>query len=102
MLPLSKLAPWFIRGIFNKQGDVEFTIYLFELGIRIIGAHWEVEIIPSDDDVAAVEAELAGKLIPIPVNPQQQRAIEGACPLIVNTVTAAGPSPSLVKEGVGP
>jgi hypothetical protein len=32
--------PWFIRGIFNKLGRAEFTIYLFEEEYRLIDAPW--------------------------------------------------------------
>lgn len=34
--------PWYIRGIFNKRGRAEFTIYLFEEGLRINDAPWAV------------------------------------------------------------
>jgi hypothetical protein len=32
--------PWFIRGIFNKLGRAEFTVYLFEEGHRFVDAPW--------------------------------------------------------------
>jgi hypothetical protein len=32
--------PWFIRGIFNKFGRAEFTVYLFEEGHRFIDVPW--------------------------------------------------------------
>jgi hypothetical protein len=31
---------WFIRGIFNKYGRAEFTVYLFEEGHRFIDVPW--------------------------------------------------------------
>jgi hypothetical protein len=31
---------WFIRGIFNKHGRAEFTVYLFEEGHRFIDVPW--------------------------------------------------------------
>jgi len=34
--------PWYIRGIFNKHGRAEFTIYLFDRGLRINDAAWAV------------------------------------------------------------
>lgn len=34
--------PWYLRGIFNKRGRAEFTIYLFEEGLRINDAPWAV------------------------------------------------------------
>lgn len=33
--------PWFIRGIFNKHGRAEFTVYLFEEGYRFLDVPWE-------------------------------------------------------------
>ncbi len=33
---------WYVRGIFNKRGRAEFTIYLFDKGLRINDAPWEV------------------------------------------------------------
>lgn len=33
---------WYVRGIFNKRGRAEFTIYLFDKGVRINDAPWEV------------------------------------------------------------
>jgi hypothetical protein len=32
--------PWFIRGIFNKLGRAEFTVYLFEEGYRFLDVPW--------------------------------------------------------------
>jgi len=34
--------PWYVRGIFNKYGHGEFTIYLYERGMRINDATWAV------------------------------------------------------------
>ncbi|HEY9788364.1 MAG TPA: hypothetical protein V6D17_23445 [Candidatus Obscuribacterales bacterium] len=34
--------PWYIRGIFTKLGKGQFTVYLFEEGIRIWDASWAV------------------------------------------------------------
>lgn len=34
--------PWAVRGIFNKLGRAEFTIYLYEQGYRICDAPWAV------------------------------------------------------------
>jgi|GEM_PF-5376178 len=33
---------WYLRGIFNKLGRAEFTIYLYATGLRIIDAPWAV------------------------------------------------------------
>ena len=32
--------PWFIRGIFNKLGRAEFTVYLFDEGYRFLDVPW--------------------------------------------------------------
>jgi len=34
--------PWYVRGIFNKYGRAEFTLYLFDRGLRINDAAWAV------------------------------------------------------------
>ncbi|MBI4533897.1 MAG: hypothetical protein HY711_08100 [Candidatus Melainabacteria bacterium] len=34
--------PWYVRGIFTKTGRAEFTLYLFDRGIRINDAPWAV------------------------------------------------------------
>jgi hypothetical protein len=38
----SEGLPWAVRGIFNKLGRAEFTIYLYEDGYRICDAAWAV------------------------------------------------------------
>lgn len=35
-------CPWYVRGIFNKLGSGSFTIYLYEIGLRINDAPWAV------------------------------------------------------------
>ncbi len=45
--------PWFIRGIFNKLGRAEFTVYLFHEGHRFLDVPWE-----------AVDAQ-TGEVLPI-------------------------------------
>jgi hypothetical protein len=34
--------PWYVRGIFNKRGRAEFTVYFYEMGFRICDAPWAV------------------------------------------------------------
>lgn len=34
--------PWYVRGIFNKLGRIEFTLYFYDLGFRICDAPWAV------------------------------------------------------------
>ena len=38
----SEGLPWAVRGIFNKLGRAEFTVYLYEDGYRICDAPWAV------------------------------------------------------------
>lgn len=60
--------PWAIRGIFNKLGRAQFSIFLYDEGLRIDDAAWEVdaptestpqpELLPEPAvDVAALVAE---------------------------------------------
>jgi hypothetical protein len=46
--------PWFIRGIFNKLGRAEFTVYLFEEGYRFIDVPW-VAVDAQTGDVLKIE-----------------------------------------------
>lgn len=34
--------PWFIRGILNKLGRMEFTIFLYESGVKIVDPEWSI------------------------------------------------------------
>jgi len=34
--------PWYVRGIFNKHGRAQFTIYLYEQGLCVKDAAWAV------------------------------------------------------------
>jgi hypothetical protein len=38
----SEGLPWAVRGIFNKLGRAEFTVYLYEQGYRFCDAPWAV------------------------------------------------------------
>jgi len=39
--------PWFIRGILNKLGRIEFTLFLYEENLVIEDARWTVEKLPA-------------------------------------------------------
>jgi hypothetical protein len=83
--------PWYVRGIFNKEGRGEFTVYLYERGMRINDSEWQVwdprkrstilrgrryasffrddkapvvpkELTPTEELRASVEAEFAAKV----------------------------------------
>jgi hypothetical protein len=34
--------PFFVRGILNKQGRMEFTIFLYDSGVKIVDAEWAI------------------------------------------------------------
>lgn len=54
---------YFIRGILNKLGRMEFTLYLFNIGIEIHDVEWS--IYSPEEDQARKEkwlAEIAGKV----------------------------------------
>lgn len=48
--------PWVIRGIFNKLGEANFSIYLYEEGYRFDNIEWTVEE-PSAEQIAFHKAE---------------------------------------------
>ena len=53
---------WFLRGIFNKFGRAEFTIYLYDVGVCIQDAPWTTYN-PLDASLrATIEAEFAAKV----------------------------------------
>ena len=53
---------FYIRGIFNKKGEVRFDIFLFSAGLVIRQAEWE-EYRPADPGLReAIRAELAEKV----------------------------------------
>ena len=54
--------PFFIRGILNKQGRMEFTIFLYASGIKIVDPEWKIYE-PVDDSIRAeIEAEFTAKV----------------------------------------
>ena len=55
-------CPYFIRGILNKKGKMEFNIYLYDRGLRIEDAEWCV-FTPVDNELEnTVKAELEEKV----------------------------------------
>lgn len=54
--------PFFVRGILNKNGRMEFTIFLHESGVKIVDAEWAVYE-PVDDSLRSeIEAEFSAKV----------------------------------------
>jgi len=60
---------FFIRGILNKKGRMEFTIYLYSVGIKITDVEWLVEEPNEDELEAKIEAEFEKKIKPRGNNP---------------------------------
>ncbi len=54
--------PWFIRGIFNKLGRIEFTVYLYDKGIVFEDAPWTVEGLPASAPDTQAEPNATGDL----------------------------------------
>jgi len=55
-------CPWFIRGIVNKKGRMEFTIFLYQAGLKIVDAPWAIYE-PVDESIrAGIEAEFEEKV----------------------------------------
>ncbi|HYD93183.1 MAG TPA: hypothetical protein VEB18_01855 [Candidatus Paceibacterota bacterium] len=55
-------CPWFIRGILNKLGRMEFTIYLWEAGVVIVDAAWSVCLAVDDSVRSELEEEFKEKV----------------------------------------
>lgn len=53
---------YFIRGILNKNGVMEFTLYLYEAGIEIHDVEWDIYEPTSDERRAHWKAEIAKKV----------------------------------------
>lgn len=56
-------CPWFIRGIFNKDGRAEFTVFLYDRGIKIVDAAWTIVDTLSDDLRREIELEIKEKCL---------------------------------------
>lgn len=61
--------PWFIRGILNKLGRMEFSLFLYQSGVKILDAEWEI-VEPSDEGIRAdIEAQFREKVAEFPQTP---------------------------------
>lgn len=54
--------PYFIRGILNKSGKMEFTIVFYETGVKIVDAEWQLAEEADDALRAGIEAEFKEKV----------------------------------------
>ena len=55
-------CPWFIRGILNKLGRMEFTIFFFDSGVKIVDAPWAIYEFVNNEDRGRIEEELEQKV----------------------------------------
>ena len=55
-------APFFVRGIFNKNGDVRFDVYDFARGIILVDCKWEVLSDPNDNYFTKIDEEIREKV----------------------------------------
>jgi hypothetical protein len=53
--------PWFIRGIFNKHGRAEFTIFLYDVGIVVEDVPWTFDVPLSTKERARIVKEIENK-----------------------------------------
>ncbi len=54
--------PWFIRGILNKLGRMEFTIFLYESGVKIVDPEWSIWEPEEEALRLEIEAEIKVKV----------------------------------------
>lgn len=66
-------CPWFIRGILNKLGRMEFTIFLWGAGVKIEDIPWAIYEGVDESLRAGIESEFKGKVSEKPIQyiPQQ-------------------------------
>jgi len=53
---------WFIRGILNKAGRMEFTIFMWDVGIKIVDAQWALYEPVDERTRSEIEAEFVAKV----------------------------------------
>ena len=53
---------WFIRGILNKLGRMEFTIFLWEAGVKIVDVPWAIYEHVDESIRAEIEADFMAKV----------------------------------------
>ncbi len=77
-------CPWFIRGIFNKLGRMEFTLYLWEAGVKIVDAPWAIYEHVDGSIRAGIEAEFKEKVSSAPFNPATFAGPSGISPNLLH------------------
>ncbi len=67
---------FFIRAIVNKNGRMEFTLFLYELGLRINDAPWAVCQAPDNSRREMWQKEIEDKVFDLPSLPVQSYYLE--------------------------
>ncbi len=49
--------PWFIRGIFNKRGRAEFTLFMYDQGLKFEDVEWQVEGLSEKEQTEQIALE---------------------------------------------
>jgi hypothetical protein len=88
-------VPWAIRGIFNKHGRAEFTIFLYEEGLRIDDAEWMVVEQPAKLDATSNGARVV-------TVPGAREAAGEVSPVASGALNVAGVSDQQPGTGQGP
>ena len=55
-------SPFFVRGIFNKNGEVKFDVYDYTRQIIFVDCRWEVLADLGDDSFQAIDEEIQAKV----------------------------------------
>lgn len=84
-------CPWFIRGILNKLGRMQFDIFLWEVGVKITDASWAIYDEHFDQrSRAQIEAEFKAKVTRRPYTPQKYVYAQGARQSLARSSCDAG------------
>jgi len=77
-------CPWFVRGIFNKLGRMEFTLFLWEAGVKIVDAPWAICEHVDESIRAGIEAEFKDKVSSAPFGPATFAGPGGMSPQLLS------------------
>lgn len=88
--------PWAIRGIFNKLGRAQFSLFLYEEGLRLDDVPWEVDA----PTASTPEPEAAPVVVDLPALAHEAGLATGWTPASTTKVVDAGLVPNAVAPGV--
>lgn len=63
-------CPWFIRGILNKLGRMEFTLFLYEKGVKIVDVPWRMQMLENEALRRKIRSEFAQKVQDVSFPPE--------------------------------